>query len=117
MTSLARAMALNCLKSGASVIIDEWFWGREQRDETRRMVRMTGAIPVLYYLEVPLEVMKARTLRRSGIPPVDSFNIDEESFDQYWRFFQPPDSDEAFTLVDQAYSNLARISAQPPLHP
>jgi predicted kinase len=105
MTSLARDMALNCLKAGASVIIDEGFWEREQRDEIRQRVRMVGAIPILYYLEVPLEIMKERTLKRSENPPDDSFNIDEESFDQYWRFFQPPDKDEDFTLVDQAYSN------------
>ena len=105
MTSLARDMALNCLKAGASVIIDEGFWEREQRDEIRQRVRMVGAIPILYYLEVPLEIMKERTLKRSENTPDDSFNIDEESFDQYWRFFQPPDKDEDFTLVDQAYSN------------
>jgi predicted kinase len=106
MTSLARDMALNCLKAGVSVIIDEGFWEREQRDEIRQRVGMMGAIPILYYLEVPLEIMKARTLRRSENPPVDSFNIDEESFDQYWGFFQPPDKDEEFTLVDQANSNI-----------
>lgn len=106
MTSLARDMALNCLKAGASVIIDEGFWEREQRDEIRQRVRMMGAIPVLYYLDVPLEIMKARTLRRSENPPVDSFTIDEESFDHYWGFFQAPDKDEDFTLVDQANSNI-----------
>jgi predicted kinase len=50
MTSLAREMALNCLRAGASVIIDEGFWEREQRDKIRQRVRMVGAVPVLYYL-------------------------------------------------------------------
>lgn len=105
MTSLARDMALACLQAGASVIIDEGFWEREQRDEIRQRVRTMGAIPKLYYLDVPREIMKARTLRRSENPPVDSFTIDEESFDHYWGFFQPPDEDEACTLVLQVNSN------------
>jgi predicted kinase len=100
MTHLARDMALTCLKAGASVIIDEGFWERATRDEIKQRVRMVGATPILYYLEVPREIMKARTLRRSEHPPADSFTIDEESFDHYWGFFQPPDKEEEFTLVD-----------------
>lgn len=99
MASLATDMALKCLKAGISVIIDEGFWVKEQRDEIREKVKNVGAIPKLYYLEVPLEIMKARTLKRSENPPVDSFNIDEESFNHYWKFFQPPDKDEEFTRV------------------
>jgi predicted kinase len=105
MTNLARDMALTCLKAGASVIIDEGFWERATRDEIKLRVRMVGAIPILYYLEVPREIMKARTLRRSENPPADSFTIDEESFDHYWRFFQPPDKEEEFILVDQEKVN------------
>jgi predicted kinase len=105
MASLATDMALKCLKAGISVIIDEGFWVKEQRDEIREKVKNVGAIPKIYYLEVPFEIMKARTLKRSENPPVDSFNIDEESFNQYWKFFQPPDKDEEFTLVNQANSN------------
>lgn len=105
MASLATDMALKCLKAGISVIIDEGFWVKEQRDEIREKVKNVGAIPKLYYLEVPFEIMKARTLKRSENPPVDSFNIDEESFNQYWKYFQPPDKDEEYTLINQANSS------------
>jgi predicted kinase len=102
MASLATDMALKCLKAGIDVIIDEGFWVKEQRDEIREKVKKVGAIPKVYYLEVPFEFMKARTLKRSENPPVDSFTIDEESFDHYWKFFQPPDKDEEFTLINYA---------------
>lgn len=102
MTSLARDMALACLQASASVIIDEGFWEREQRDEIREKVKNVGATAKFYYIEAPFEIMKARTLKRSENPPVDSFNIDEESFNQYWKHFQPPDKDEKFTLISQA---------------
>jgi predicted kinase len=106
MTSLARDMALNCLQAGASVIIDEGFWAREHRDDIKQRVRMRGAIPRLYYLDVPLELMKARTLRRSENPPGDSFTIDAASFDHYWTFFQPPEKEEECTVVDQAHGDI-----------
>lgn len=101
MTSLARDMALECLKAGTDVIIDEGFWEKEHRDEIREKVEKVGAIPKMYYLKVPLEVMKARTLKRTEKPPVDSFTIDEDSFNHYWKFFQPPDKDEDFTLIEE----------------
>ncbi len=101
MASLATDMALKCLKAGISVIIDEGFWVKEQRDEIKEKVKNVGANPIIYYLEVPFEIMKARTLKRSENPPVDSFNIDEESFNQYWKHFQPPDKDEEFKLISQ----------------
>jgi predicted kinase len=100
MASLATDVALKCLRAGVDVIIDEGFWVKEHRDEIREKVRKVGAIPKLYYLEVPFEVMKTRTLKRSESPPIDSFNIDEESFDQYWQYFRPPGKDEEFTLIN-----------------
>jgi predicted kinase len=108
MASLARDMALKCLMAGISVIIDEGFWVKEQRDEIRERVKSVGAIPKLYYLRVPLEVMKARTLRRTEQPSIDSFTIDAESFDHYWKFFQPPDQDEECTLIGEVIENSGR---------
>jgi len=102
MTSLATDMALKCLKAGISVIIDEGFWVKEHRDAISEKVKNVGAIPKLYYLKAPFEIMKARTLKRSKNPPVDSFSIDEESFNQYWKHFRPPGRDEEFTLINQA---------------
>ena len=101
MASLATDMALKCLQAGIDVIIDEGFWVKEHRDAISENVKKVGAIPKLYYIEAPLEIMKARTLKRSENPPVDSFNIDEESFNQYWKHFQSPGEDEEFTLINQ----------------
>lgn len=99
MAALATDMALKCLQAGIDVIIDEGFWVKEHRDEIREKVQNVGAIPKLYYLEVPFEVMKARTLKRTENPPVDSFTIDEESFDHYWKFFRPPGKNEECILI------------------
>ena len=105
MASLATDMALKCLESGMDVIIDEGFWTREHREEIRQKVSNVRAIPRIYYLNVPLEIMKARTLRRTANPPIDSFTIDEESFNHYWKRFQPPDIDEECTVVEEVIEN------------
>ena len=102
MASLAVDMALKCLSAGVDVIIDEGFWAKEQREEIKRKIQSVGAVPKLYYLELPFEIMKERTVRRSKNPPPDSFVIDAQSFDYYRQFFQPPGADEEFELVDQA---------------
>jgi predicted kinase len=108
MASLATDMALKCLKAGMDVVIDEGFWVREHRDAIRDKVRNVGAIPKVYFLKVPLEVMKTRTLRRSEKPPIDSYVIDEETFNHYWKFFQPPESDEEFALIEEVLESSDR---------
>ena len=101
MTSLATDMALKCLQAGIDVIIDEGFWVKEHRDAISEKVKNVGAIPKLYYLETPFKIMKERTLERSANPPIDSFTIDEESFNQYWKHFRAPGEDEVFELINQ----------------
>jgi predicted kinase len=101
MAALATDLALACLRAGIDVVIDEGFWAKEHRDGIRKKVTRAGAIAKMYYLKVPLETMKARTLKRTQQPPVDSFTIDEESFDHYWESFQPPGEDEDFILVEE----------------
>ncbi len=100
MASLATDIALKCLQAGVDVIIDEGFWNKEHRDAISEKVRSAGGIPKLYYLEVPFEIMKARTLKRSENPPPDSFKLDENSFHLYWKRFRAPGDDEEFTLID-----------------
>lgn len=103
MADLATEIALKCLTAGTDVILDEGFWSKEHRDEIRHKVIEVGAIPKCYYLDAPFEVMKARTLRRSEAPPVDSYVIDERSFLHYWQFFQAPDADEEFERIESVH--------------
>lgn len=102
MASLATDMALKCLAAGMNVIIDEGFLVKEQRDEISDKVNNVGAVPKFYYIEIPFEIMKARTLKRSENPPVDAYSIGEESFNHYWKFFPRPGKEEECELIDQA---------------
>jgi predicted kinase len=99
MAKLATEIALKFLASGTSVIIDDGFWYRKQRDETRQQLKDIGAITKLYYIHTSLDVMKARTIKRSENPPIDSFYITEQEFDDYFKMFQPPTNDEEFIHI------------------
>jgi len=98
-TELATDMAFKILKSGNDVIIDEGFWVKSQRDEIKKKIQQIGAKPILYYVKTPVELMKTRVISRSNNPPVDSFEINEEMFDKYLKYWEPLTPNEEFILV------------------
>jgi predicted kinase len=99
MTELATEMALKCLAAGGSVILDDGFWYRKQRDEIRNELKEIGAVIKFYYMDTPVEIMKERTVKRSANPPKDSFFITEQEFNDYLKMFEPPAGDEEFTVI------------------
>ena len=105
MTKLATDMALKCLTSGGSVIIDDGFWYRRQRDEMRQILKDMGVETKFYYLDTPADVMKERTLKRSKNPPKDSFYITEQEFNDYIKLFEPPEDDEDVIVINHTKIN------------
>ncbi len=61
-----RAQAL--LAEGTSVILENGFWARAERDERRLRARELGAEVELRYLDVPLDELERRTAARSREP-------------------------------------------------
>lgn len=98
--NLSSEVAFQCIKAGADVIIDDGFWGRNQRKEMIERIKDASATPILYYLDVPMKEMKRRTLERSKNRKKDSFVIDEKMFDKYANSFEPPGKDEDYILAD-----------------
>jgi len=98
-TELATDIAFKILKSGKDVIIDEGFWVKSQRDDIKKKIQQVGAKPILYYVECPVEKMKERVVNRSNNPPLDSFEINEEMFDSYLKYWEPPTVEEDILLV------------------
>lgn len=99
MTELATDIAFKILKSGGDVIIDEGFWVKTQRDNIKKKILRVGARPIIYYVECPVEVMKERVVNRSKNPPLDSFEINEEMFDAYLKYWEPPTAEEDILLA------------------
>jgi len=98
--SLIWELAKDVLRVKQDVILDLGFWSRASRDLARERVLAMDAIPRFYSLSCPEPVMRARTLKRSENPPLDSLWIDEPAFDKLWSGFEPMGSDEEFTRVD-----------------
>lgn len=101
MTKLATEIALMLLKTGTSVIIDDGFWYRKQRDEIRQILNDMEVEAKFYYVDTPVNIMKARTVKRSEDPSVDSLHITEQEFNNYLNMFEPPADDEEFTLIEE----------------
>ncbi|MDO8610520.1 MAG: ATP-binding protein, partial [bacterium] len=96
---LARNISFQILKSGGDVIIDEGFWAKSQRDEMKKKILDIGAKPIFYYVESSVTKMKERVISRSKYPPIDSFEINEETFDKYLIYWEPPTVEEDILLV------------------
>ncbi len=98
-TKLAQKLAFRLIKAGTDVIMDEGFWEKSYRNEVLTKIRSLGGEPILYYVRQPLEVMRERTVERSKNPPTDSFEITEDDFNGYLKYWQPPEEDEKYLLA------------------
>jgi predicted kinase len=101
-TELSRTIALQMLRQGVDIILDEGFWQKSQRDEMRKSIEKTGANAVLYYVRCPLDLMRKRTLERNRNPGESSFEITGEMFDSYIKFWDPPHIDENYILASDS---------------
>lgn len=98
-TELAKDIAFKILKSGKDVIIDEGFWIKPQRDAIKIRIKEAGAEPILYYVHCPIEVMKDRTINRNDKFSEDSFDINEDMFNNYLKYWEPPTEEENYILA------------------
>jgi len=96
---LSRDVAFQLVEKGIDVIIDEGFWGKEQRVKLKRRITNLGAQEVLYYLDTPIETIRLRVAGRNINPGKDSFTISSNMLDTYLEHWQPPGEDEEYILV------------------
>ena len=97
---LSRRIAFQLVEKGIDVIIDEGFWEKTQRNSLRNRIEAIGAKEVLYYLDTPIETMRARIAMRNDTLTNDSFQITAELFDSYLQYWQPPTEDEDYVTAD-----------------
>jgi predicted kinase len=98
---LSRDIALYLAEKGIDVIIDEGFWGKEQRDEMRRRIAAIGAQAILYYVATPIETIRERVVARNDNLTKDSFEISREMLDNYLMHWQSPGDDEDYMLAGE----------------
>nr|BFE60311.1 AAA family ATPase [Dactylosporangium thailandense] len=94
-------LARELLRLGQSVILEDGFWLRSERDEKRLEARALGAAVQLHYLDVPLDELARRLEARGAAAPWATAPITREMLDLHAPLFEPPDAEE-LALFDAA---------------
>jgi len=89
------SLACQELAFGREVVLDLGFSTRDQRDRFAALARTAGARPVLWFLDVPVAVRRARVHARNAALDGASIAVDDAMFDWMEGHFEPPHPDEA----------------------
>jgi predicted kinase len=82
-----------CLELGVDVVLDSGLWSRSERDEARQRARACGAEIVLYRVNCPEHVARARLRARNASLNGDLL-ITDATYDLLRARFEPLDADE-----------------------
>jgi predicted kinase len=89
------------LTLGQSVIVENGFWAREERDELRLGARALGVGAELHYLEAPVDELWRRLELRNEQARPGAAPIKREDLERWAQQFEAPDAAE-LALFDQA---------------
>jgi hypothetical protein len=87
-------LAEKVLRLGVSVVLENGFWTRAERDEMRALARRVGAVPKVYYFAVTKDETWQRLQSRNAALPPHTFPIDEQRLDEALKYFEVPAPDE-----------------------
>ena len=87
-------LARRVLELGGTVILENGFWGRAEREERRAVARALGARVELRFLDAPLDELWRRIERRNRQPGWGAAPITRDQLEQWAPHFEPPDEAE-----------------------
>jgi predicted kinase len=93
--------AQELLTLGQSVILENGFWAREERDGLRIAGRALGAAVELHYLEASVELLWRRLERRNALGEPGTVPIERADLERWTRQFEAPGAG-ALALFDEA---------------
>jgi predicted kinase len=79
---------------GQSVILENGFWAREERDELRLGARSLGVAVELHYLEAPIDELWRRLETRNERAVPGTVPIKREDLERWALQFEAPDAAE-----------------------
>jgi predicted kinase len=94
-------LAQELLTLGQSVIMENGFWTRKERDHLRLAGRTLGVNVELHYLATPVEELWRRLERRNKEVSPGSVPINRSDLEKWTAQFEPPDAVE-LALFDRA---------------
>lgn len=94
-------LAQELLGLGQSVILENGFWAREEREELRLGARSLGVAVELHYLEAPVDELWRRLELRNEEAKPGTAPIKREDLEEWSHQFEAPDAAE-LALFDEA---------------
>jgi predicted kinase len=82
------------LQLGQSVIFENGFWARAERDELRLAARDLGVAVELHYLAAPVDELWRRLDLRNDAGAAGTAPINRDDLERWARQFEPPDPSE-----------------------
>lgn len=87
-------LAKRMLVTGSTVILENGFWTRAEREAYRDAAENLGVVVELYYLEVELDELKRRLVKRNTQNLPGTFEIPMEKIEEWYEMFEAPDQEE-----------------------
>ena len=105
--------AQKLLALGTNVILENGFWGKDERTMYRDTARNLGAKVELHYLDVPDEELWKRIEKRNRNRPIGAFRVEKKDLELWMTKFQKPDSEELATYDNSSESCDRDIQTRP----
>jgi predicted kinase len=98
--ALIERQSLRDLADGRGVVLDLGFSRQDHRARWLSWAHGAGLSPVLWFVDAPVEVRRARTAQRNHDKgETFTLNVDDATFDWMEGHFEPPGGDEPHRLV------------------
>ncbi|MEM7625238.1 MAG: ATP-binding protein [Planctomycetota bacterium] len=95
--------AQRLLAAGADVILENGFWGADERSRCRDTARALGAAVCLHFLDPPEEELWRRLQERNARLAVGAYRVNRAELREWIGWFQKPDAAELATYDDCGY--------------
>jgi predicted kinase len=92
-------LAVQLLERGVSVILENGFWTRRERDRLRLAARQLGVGVELRFLNVEINELWCRLALRNNALPYATFEVTKTALFGWVELFEPP-GDEELALFD-----------------
>ncbi|MGI8948334.1 MAG: AAA family ATPase [Ornithinimicrobium sp.] len=92
-------MARQVLRGGTDVVMDWNHWSRDRRRQSREMAIAAGGVPLLHWVQVPIEVAIARSGQRNRASDEHAHRLDEPGIRHLASIFEEPGDDEDMPVL------------------
>lgn len=99
--------ALELLKQGQSVILEDGLWMRHERTEKLADGKKSGAIVEIHVFDLSFDEIWARLQERNNNLPHGAVEISEDSLKRAWGLFEKPNQEE-LSSFDKHYIYTAK---------